>query len=155
MQPVKGPLRHATAGAAPADGATDAEVASWRPATEGATKSLSRPDDHLSKGGVEIDIVQLGDLKVKRASYPPGWRFSERMGAPTCYDTHVGYTISGRIAVELDDGTTLEFGPGDVFMVPAGHDAYMWATSPACIVQFDEGESAASRFNLPGLAQAA
>ncbi len=51
----------------------------------GATKSFSRPDDHLSKGGVEIDIVQLGDVKVKRASYPPGWRFSERMGAPKCY----------------------------------------------------------------------
>jgi mannose-6-phosphate isomerase-like protein (cupin superfamily) len=121
----------------------------------GATKSFSRPDDHLSKGGVEIDVVQLGDVKVKRASYPPGWRFSERMGAPKCYDTHVGYTISGRIAVELDDGTKLEFGPGDVFMVPAGHDAYTVGDEPCVMVQFDEGESAASRFNLPGLARAA
>ena len=29
----------------------------------GATKSFSRPDDHLSKGGVEIDVVQLGDSR--------------------------------------------------------------------------------------------
>ena len=46
-------------------------------------RSLYKPDDHFSKNGVEIDVVQLGDLKVKRASYPPGWRFSERMVAPS------------------------------------------------------------------------
>ncbi len=121
----------------------------------GAAKSFARPDDHLSKGGVEIDIVQLGDLKAKRATYPPGWRFSQHMGTPRCYDTHVGYTVSGRIHVELEDGTKLEFGPGDVFMVPAGHDAYVVGDEPCTMVQFDEGESAASRFNLPGLAKAA
>ena len=113
----------------------------------GASRSFSRPDDHLTKGGVEIDVVQLGDLKAKRATYPPGWRFSERMGAPRCYDTHVGYTVSGRIVVEL--------GAGDVFMVPAGHDAYVIGDEPCVLVQFDEGESAAGRFNLPGLARAA
>jgi mannose-6-phosphate isomerase-like protein (cupin superfamily) len=122
---------------------------------KGASKSFARPDDHLTKGGVEIDVVQLGDLKVKRAIYPPGWRFSEHMGAPRCYDTHVGYTVSGRIVAELTDGTTLEFGPGDVFRVPAGHDAYPVGDEPCVLVQFDEGESAADRFNLPGLARAA
>jgi len=121
----------------------------------GASRSFSRPDDHLSKGGVEIDVVQLGDLKAKRATYPPGWRFSQHMGAPRCYDTHVGYTVSGRIVAELDDGTRLEFGAGDVFMVPAGHDAYVIGDEPCVLVQFDEGESAAGRFNLPGLARAA
>ncbi len=124
-------------------------------ANKGASKSFARPDDHLTKGDVEIDIVQLGDLRAKRATYPPGWRFSEHMGAPRCYDTHVGYTVSGRIAVELEDGTRFELGPGDVFMVPAGHDAYTVGDEPCTIVQFDEGESAARRFNLPGLAKAA
>jgi len=28
---------------------------------KGASKSFARPDDHLTKGGVEIDVVQLGD----------------------------------------------------------------------------------------------
>ena len=121
----------------------------------GASRSFSRPDDHLSKGGAQIDVVQLGDLKAKRATYPPGWRFSQHMGAPRCYDTHVGYTVSGRIVAELDDGTRLEFGAGDVFMVPAGHDAYVLGDEPCVLVQFDEGESAAGRFNLPGLARAA
>ena len=122
---------------------------------KGSAKSLTQPDDHLSKGGVEIDLVQLGDLKVKRSTYPPGWRFSERMGAPICYDTHVGYALGGHIAVELRDGTTLRVGPGDAFMIPAGHDAYVLGDEPFVMVQFDEGESAAGRFNLPALAKAA
>jgi len=118
-------------------------------------RSFDEPDDQKLKGGVQIDVVQLGDLKAKRATYPPGWRFSQHMGAPRCYDTHVGYTVSGRIVAELDDGTRLEFGAGDVFMVPAGHDAYTVGDEPCVLVQFDEGESAAGRFNLPGLARAA
>jgi hypothetical protein len=121
----------------------------------GSAKSLHKPDDHLSKGGVGIDVVQLGDLKVKRATYPAGWRYSETMGAPLCYDTHVGYAVSGRIHVDLSDGSSIEIGSGDVFMIPAGHDAYVVGDEPFVLVQFDEGASAASRFNLPGLAKAA
>jgi len=121
----------------------------------GSAKSLHRPDDHLSKGGVEIDVVQLGDLKVKRATYPAGWRYSERMGAPLCYDTHVGYAVSGRIHVDLSDGSSIEIGPGDAFMIPAGHDACTVGDEPFVLIQFDEGDSAASRFNLPGMAKAA
>ena len=122
---------------------------------KGSAKSFVRPDDHMTKGGVEIDVVQLGDVRVKRSTYPVGWRFSERMGAPTCYDTHVGYTVSGRIHVELRDGGTIDIGPGEVFMIPAGHDGYVVGDEPCVMVQFDEGESAATRFNLPALAKAA
>lgn len=114
----------------------------------GASRSLSEPDQHITKGDVEIDIVELGDFKVKRATYPPGWRFSQHMGAPKCYDTHVGYTISGRIDVVLDDGTELSFKTGDAFIVPAGHDAWVVGDEPCTLVQFDEGESAARRFNV-------
>jgi uncharacterized cupin superfamily protein len=114
----------------------------------GTSKSLDRPDEHTSKGGVQIDAVMLGDIKVKRATYPNGWRFSKDMGADRCYDTHVGYAISGRIGVELEDGTRLEFGAGDAFIVPPGHEAWVVGEEPCTIVQFDEGESASQRFNV-------
>ena len=114
----------------------------------GVTKSFDRPDDHVAKGGVEIDILQIGDMKVKRATYPSGWRFSTHMGAPKCMDTHVGCTLSGRMMAELSDGARLEFGPGSVFVIPAGHDAWVVGDEPCVIVQFDEGESAARRFNV-------
>jgi len=114
----------------------------------GTSKSLDKPEEHVDKGGVEVDVVHLGDIKVKRATYPKGWRFSTHMGADRCQDTHVGYTISGRMSVELEDGARLEFAPGSAFIVPAGHDAWVVGEEPCTIVQFDEGESAARRFNV-------
>jgi len=122
---------------------------------KGTAKSLATPDDHMSKGGVEIDIVQIGDMKVKRATYPSGWRFSKDMGASRCYDTHVGYAISGRIVAELESGARIEIGPGSAFVIPAGHDAYVVGSEPCVLVQFDEGESAARRFNVESLAKVA
>jgi hypothetical protein len=56
--------------------------------------------------------------------------------------------VSGHIIAELDDGTRLEFAAGNVFVVPAGHDAWVVGDEPCVIVQFDEGESAARRFNV-------
>ena len=114
----------------------------------GATKSFDEPDEHSAKGGVQIDVLRLGDMKVKRMTYPAGWKFSTDMGAPKCQDTHVGYTVSGHLATELSDGTRLEFGPGSVFVIPAGHDGWVVGDEPCTMVQFDEGESAARRFNV-------
>jgi hypothetical protein len=116
----------------------------------GTMKSFDRPDEHATKGGVEIDVLQIGEMKVRRATYPPGWKFSTHMGAPKCQDTHVGYTVAGRLIAELDDGTQLEFSPGSVFVVPPGHDAWVVGNEPCTIVQFDEGESAARRFGVAG-----
>jgi hypothetical protein len=116
----------------------------------GTAKSFDKPDEHVTKGGVTIEVLQIGDMKVKRATYPSGWKFSTHMGAPKCNDTHVGYTISGHLIAELNDGTRLEFGPGSVGAIPAGHDAWVVGDEPLVMVQFDEGESAARRFNVQG-----
>ena len=116
----------------------------------GTMKSFDSPDEHVTKGGVEVDVLQVGDMKVKRATYPSGWKFSTHMGAPRCQDTHVGYTISGHMTAELDDGTRLEFRPGSVFVIPPGHDAWVTGAEPCTLVQFDEGESASRRFNVAG-----
>ena len=112
----------------------------WDAPISGTMKQFDAPDDHVAKGGVEIDVLQVGDLKVKRATYPSGWKFS----------THVGYTVSGRLIAQFSDGTRLEFGPGSVFVIPAGHDAWVVGDEPCVIVQFDEGEAAARRFNVAG-----
>jgi hypothetical protein len=37
-----------------------------------------------------------------------------------------------------------------VFVIPAGHDAWVVGDEPFVMVQFDEGESAARRFNVAG-----
>jgi hypothetical protein len=118
----------------------------------GMMVSFDSSDEHVSKGGVEIDVVRVGDMKVKRASYPVGWKFSTHMGAPRCQDTHVGYTVSGHMHVELAGGDQLEFAAGSVFVIPPDHDAWVVGDEPCVIVQFDEGESAARRFSVQNAA---
>ena len=114
--------------------------------SKAAGRTFDQPDESVEKGGVQIDIVYLGDIKVKRAKYPPGWRFSKDMGADRCQDTHVGYVIDGSIHAVMDDGTEVDMQSGGVFVVPAGHDA--WSDEGCTIVQFDEGETAARRFGI-------
>ena len=114
--------------------------------SKATSRSLDQPDERIEKGGVQIDVVQLGDIKVKRAAYPAGWRFSKDMGAERCQDTHVGYVIEGSIHAVMDDGTEIETKAGDVLIVPSGHDA--WSDDGCTIVQFDEFDSAAQRFGV-------
>jgi len=111
----------------------------------GTMKSFDKPDDHFAKGGVEIDILQVGDMKVKRATYPSGWKFSTHMGAPQCQDTHVGYTVSGRLIAEFSDGTQLELSPGSVFVIPAGHDAWVVGDEPVVLVDWAGASKYAKR----------
>jgi uncharacterized cupin superfamily protein len=114
--------------------------------SKAGSRSFEQPDEQAEKGGVKIDIVYLGDVKVKRANYPAGWKFSEKMGAERCGDTHVGYVIDGLMHVEMNDGTTFDTRAGDAFIVPANHDA--WTEEGCTIVQFDEFDSAAQRFGV-------
>jgi mannose-6-phosphate isomerase-like protein (cupin superfamily) len=102
------------------------------------------------RGGVHIEIVRLGELKVKRQTYPPGWRFSKDMGQALCYDTHVGYAVSGHAHVKLMSGEELDVRGGDAFVIPPGHDAWVVGDEPLVMVQFDEGASALERFGVEG-----
>jgi hypothetical protein len=115
-------------------------------ASKAASRTFDQPDERSEKGGVTIDVVYLGDVKVKRANYPAGWKFLDKMGADSCGDTHVGYVIDGSMHVVTEDGAEFDTSAGDVFMVPAGHDA--WTEGGCTIVQFDEFDSAARRFGL-------
>ncbi len=115
----------------------------------GATaRSFGSPDEQTEKGGVRIETLYLGGMKVKRQTYPPGWRFSSHMGAPLCRDTHVGYGISGHVRVRLEDGQEMDIRGGDVFVIPPGHDGWTVGDEPAVMVQFDEGASALERFGV-------
>ena len=119
------------------------------------SRSLDKADEQVDKGPVHIDVIRLGDLKVKRQTYPPGWRFSTDMGQAQCHDTHVGYAISGHVHVRLGDGQEIDIRGGDVFVIPPGHDAWTIGDEDTVLVQFDEGASALERFGVEAPAKAA
>jgi uncharacterized cupin superfamily protein len=125
--------------------------------TIGATsRSFESPDDKAEKGRVHIEVVDLGEFKLKRQTYPPGWRYTKDTGQPRCNDTHVGYVVSGHVHVVLEGGEELDIRSGDVFVIPPGHDGWTVGEEPCVMVQFDEGTSASQRFNVDsGTARAA
>jgi uncharacterized cupin superfamily protein len=107
-------------------------------------RSFAQPDEQAEKGGVTIDVVYLGDIKVKRATYPQGWRFSKDMGADRCQDNHVGYVIKGRTTVRHDDGTEVELGPGKPYVIEPGHDA--WVVGDEGVVAYEFESKAAEEY---------
>ena len=68
-------------------------------------------------------------MTLGRATYEPGWKWSEHVGRHTgeslCQIEHVGLVMSGRAAVSMADGTERVMEPGDFFYVPPGHDSWV------------------------------
>ena len=61
-----------------------------------------------------------------------GRRTSNRIaGTDSCQTHHLGHLVSGRLGVRMDDGTEMEFGPGDVYEIPPGHDGWVIGDEPA------------------------
>ena len=77
----------------------------------------------------KFELVRLGGMTVGRATYEPGWRWSEHVGpgvaARSCAVEHVGMVVAGRARVRMDDGEEIEMTPGDLFFIPAGHDIWV------------------------------
>jgi class 3 adenylate cyclase len=89
----------------------------------------------------QIDVVELDDIVVGRMTYEPGWRWSVDVrplaGTETCQYHHIGVSLSGRVRAQMPDGTELEIGPGDVFEIPPGHDAWVVGDEPWVSVDFE------------------
>ncbi len=48
----------------------------------------------------------------------------------------MGYVVSGRQIVLMDDGTEFEIGPGDVVSIPAGHDGWTIGDETCVVIDF-------------------
>ncbi len=71
-------------------------------------KNLGSPDEVRSFEKGKMDVVNLGDVVVRRAVFEPGWQWSKHVkpvaGTDSCQVPHVGYVVSGRLHVRMDDG---------------------------------------------------
>lgn len=82
----------------------------------------------LEKG--RFELVHLGDLTIGRATYEPGWKWSEHVGpgvgATRCHVEHVGLVLSGSATAAFDDGTIVELRAGELFYIPpVPHDSWV------------------------------
>jgi quercetin dioxygenase-like cupin family protein len=107
------------------------------------TKSLDSPDETRPFEKGKAELVTLGGVTVGRGVLEPGWRWSEHVkpiaGTDSCQVTHTGYVVSGRLKVVMDDGSEGEAGPGDAYVIPAGHDAWVVGDQTFISVDFSGG----------------
>jgi len=88
----------------------------------------------------QVEMVNLGTGPVGRGTFAPGWRWSNDVkpiaGTDSCQVEHLGYVVSGRMTVRMDDGSESTVGPGDVFHMPPGHDAWVEGDEECVLIDF-------------------
>jgi class 3 adenylate cyclase len=108
-------------------------------------KGFGGPDETRRFPNGVVEIVTLDEIAVSRFVFQPGWRWSTDVGpiagTDSCQHRHVGYTISGRLAVRMDDGTALDIEPGDAYEIPPGHLAWVVGDVPWESVEFTSGHA--------------
>ena len=106
-------------------------------------KRFDSPDETRPfEGKGEAAVVSVAGHGVAKATFEPGWRWSNNVkpiaGTDSCEVSHLGYCVSGSMKVAMDDGSEQEIKAGDVFAIPPGHDAEV--TSDEACVMLDFGQ---------------
>jgi hypothetical protein len=92
-------------------------------------KSFDKPDEVRAFEKGMFEIVKIGGMTIGRATYEPGWRWSEHASpdrSPFCEVEHVGLVLAGRATAAVKDGQIYELRPGTIFYIPAqAHDSWV------------------------------
>ncbi len=91
--------------------------------------SHDSPDEVRRLDKSRVDVVRFDGFTLGRFIFEPGWRWSECIKpvvkTDSCQVPHVGYAISGRIRVRMNDGAERTVVAGESYTIPAGHDAWV------------------------------
>jgi quercetin dioxygenase-like cupin family protein len=116
-------------------------VSAGRIDAEVVLRRFEAPDEvrEMTKG--RFEIVRLGGVTIGRATYEPGWRWSEHVGpsvgATRCNVAHVGLVLSGTATAAFDDGHVVELRAGELFHIPPiPHDSWVVGDEPYVSLHF-------------------
>lgn len=108
---------------------------------EVALKRFEKPDEirEFEKG--KFEIVRIGGLTIGRATYQPGWKWSEHVrplaGTDFCNVEHVGLVVSGHATAAMKNGTVHDLMAGTLFYIPAEpHDSWVVGDEPYVSLHF-------------------
>jgi hypothetical protein len=107
--------------------------------TNAELKGFATPDEVRTFPLGRLELVRIGGATIGRAVFEPGWRWATSVQpiarTTSCEAPHFQYHVSGVLKVVMDDGTELECRPGDISLLPSGHDA--WVVGPEAVVVVD------------------
>lgn len=105
-----------------------------------SSKNIGTPDDTRAFPKGKMDVVTVDALTFGKATFQPGWRWTvcmkPLMKTELCMVHHNGYVVSGRMRIRMADGSETEHGPGDVFVCPPGHDAWIVGDEECVVFDF-------------------
>lgn len=103
--------------------------------------NIGKPDERRDFSGGHIALLTVGGLAFGVARLQPGWRWAESVrpvaGTRRCETRHAAYVEQGRMRMRMEDGEEAEVGPGDLVVLPPGHDA--WTVGDEDFVAYDFG----------------
>ena len=97
-------------------------------------RSHNSPDEVRTPSKTRVELVRVGGFTLGRFRMEPGWKWSECIKpvvkTQQCELSHVGYAISGRLTVQLTDGTKKTINAGDSYSIPPQHEAWVEGNEP-------------------------
>jgi quercetin dioxygenase-like cupin family protein len=108
-------------------------------------KKFEQPDEVVAFEKGKFETVRIGKVVIGRATYQPGWKWSEHVGpgvrATRCHLEHVGLVLSGTATAAFDDGTVFELRAGELFYIPpVPHDSWVVGDEPYVSLHFSEAD---------------
>jgi hypothetical protein len=105
------------------------------------SKTFDNPEETRTPSErTTIEVVNLSGTDVMRATFSPGWKWSNDIKpvakTDLCQVHHRGLQTSGRMHIKMADGTEAETGPGEVADIPPGHDAWVVGDVPVIMIDF-------------------
>ncbi len=104
-------------------------------------KSFESPDEVRVLQKSRFEVVHLGGMTIGRATYEPGWKWSEHVGpsvgATRCNVGHIGLVLLGTATAAFDDGRVVELRTGELFYIPpVPHDSWVIGDQPYVSLHF-------------------
>ncbi len=103
-------------------------------------KSFDTPDETRRFDKGKLDLVTVGGKTIGRAVMQSGWKWSDSVrplvNTESCEAPHFQYHVSGKLKVVMDDGTERILKPGDISLVPTGHNAWVVGNEPVVVIDF-------------------
>jgi hypothetical protein len=103
-------------------------------------KAFGKPDEVREFPMGRLELVTVDNRVIGRATLEPGWKWSTSVkpvaNTHSCQAAHFQYQASGRLMVQMDDGSMFESKAGDISNIPPGHDAWVVGDEPVVLIDF-------------------